>query len=241
MLAYMDIGEGTPILFIHGLGSRKEAWMPQFPLSDKYRLILPDLRGHGETEVEDNISLEQFAKDIWELLDKLQIESVYVCGLSLGGVVAQELYRQAAARINGLILANTTSYISPFFAKGILRQASESYLDNAFAASIAERGIYNRSYFEEAKNAFLIRPSYLAAAKAPVGTNYLSLLPKISKPVLLIGSTHDRVTPLMNLYTMQWYLKQARTAILPFTGHLSNIEQKEAFNRHIDQFIQENE
>lgn len=111
MLAYTDIGQGTPIVFIHGLGSRKEAWRRQHELAEKYRLIIPDLRGHGETELETDISVANFAHDVLDLLNHLEVETAYICGLSLGGIVAQEIYRQAPERVKGLILSNTASFI----------------------------------------------------------------------------------------------------------------------------------
>ena len=111
MLVYQDIGKGTPLVMIHGLGSKKEAWEPQHELANLFRLILPDLRGHGETKLDQDLSIKNFAIDIIHLLDFLHIPSAYICGLSLGGIIAQEIYRQHPERVKGLILANTTSYI----------------------------------------------------------------------------------------------------------------------------------
>ena len=72
-------GEGIPVVFIHGLGSRKEAWIPQHELANKYRLVIPDLRGHGETEMNEGITLKNFALDVIELLEHLDIpQHLYV-------------------------------------------------------------------------------------------------------------------------------------------------------------------
>ena len=65
---------------------------------------------------------------------------------------------------------------------------------------IVTKGLYDIVYKDEAKKAFHIRDTYLESAKAPIGINYFSLLPSIRKPVLLIGSTHDKVTPSVNIY-----------------------------------------
>ncbi|WP_071393168.1 alpha/beta fold hydrolase [Bacillus tuaregi] len=93
MLAYHDIGSGIPLVLIHGLGSRKEAWKPQYELAARYRLIIPDLRGHGETSFNDSFTMQNFAKDIRNLIEYLRIPDAFICGLSLGGMVAQELYK----------------------------------------------------------------------------------------------------------------------------------------------------
>lgn len=237
MLAYIEAGYGEPILLIHGLGSIKESWIPQLPLADRYRLIIPDLRGHGETKLSTDISLRSFAADLIQLLEELNIPSAYICGLSLGGIIAQELYRQKPSIVKGLILANTTAYINPFFAFGVVQSAYSSYRNDNFVDSIVERGLYNQTYREEAKKTFLIRDSYMPSVTAPIGLNYFPVLAKVRKPMLLIGSTHDNVTPLPNMECMKMVTPYADTKVLRNTGHLSNIESAEAFNDAVHSFI----
>lgn len=239
MLKYNDLGAGMPVVLIHGLGSRKEAWIPQHELANKYRLVIPDLRGHGETEINEGITVKNFALDIIELLDYLEIPAAVICGLSLGGIVAQELYRQRPDLVKGLILSNTTSYIPAILANKIVNESSKLLQkgEHDLVEHIVTRGLYDSVYKDEAKKAFHIRDTYLESAKAPIGLNYFSLLPSIRKPVLLIGSTHDKVTPSVNLFIMKALIRQAQSAILKNTGHLSNIEQKELFNKHVTDFI----
>lgn len=239
MLAYDDLGSGDVIVLIHGLGSRKEYWGPQYELAQNYRLIIPDLRGHGGTKNDKNITIQNFAKDIVHLLEYLKIDQAYFCGLSLGGIVAQELYKQRPDMVNGLILANTASYIPFWLASGILFNAMENYRKKDFIAQVAKRGLYNKSFAEEAMKGFLIRSCYMEAAKAPVGINYTPVLLGITKPVLLIGGTHDKVTPLINMCYMQFFLKDPKKLVLD-SGHLSNFEQREKFNSGIHCFIQNN-
>lgn len=239
MLTYNDFGTGTPVVFIHGLGSRKEAWIPQHELANKFRLVIPDMRGHGETEINEGITIKNFALDIIKLLEYLEIPSAYICGFSLGGIVAQELYKQRPDLVRGLILSNTTSYIPAFLANKIVNESSKllKKSEHELVEHIVTRGLYDTVYKEEAKKAFHIRDTYLESAKAPIGMNYFSLLPLIRKPVLLIGSTHDKVTPTVNIYIMKALIRQAHSAILKNTGHLSNIEQKELFNKYVTDFI----
>lgn len=239
MLKFNDLGTGTPIVLIHGLGSKKEAWIPQHELANKYRLIIPDLRGHGETEMNEDLTVENFADDIINLLDNIDISSAFICGLSLGGIVAQELYKQRPDMIKGLILSNTTSYIPPIFANKIINESFNLLQkgEQELVDHIVTRGLYDGSYKEEARKAFHIRDTYIESAKAPVGINYFSLLPKIKKPVLLMGGTHDSVTPSINIYLMEIFIRRVQTAIFNNTGHLSNIEKKELFNQYVSDFI----
>jgi 3-oxoadipate enol-lactonase len=97
--------------------------------------------------------------------------------------------------------------------------------------------LYDNSYQKEARKAFHIRDTYIKSAKAPIGINYYSFLPFIKKPVLLIGSTHDKVTPSINIYLMKLFIRDARLSIFRNTGHLSNIEKKDLFNKHLHDFI----
>lgn len=239
MLAYDDLGSGEVIVFIHGLGSRKESWKPQYELAEGYRLIIPDLRGHGETKNCKNINVENFAKDIVKLLEHLNIGQAFICGLSLGGIVAQEFYKQRPDMVKGLILANTASYIPFWLASGVLFNLRDKYKKKNFIANVAEHGLYNKAFKEEAMKGFLIRSCYMEAAKAAVGLNYTPVLLGITKPVLLIGGTHDNVTPLLNMCYMELFLKDPEKVVLA-AGHLSNVERKEEFNKAIDAFIQSN-
>lgn len=240
MLMYNDIGTGTPIVLLHGLGSKKEAWVPQYELAKYYRLIIPDLRGHGETALDEDLTMKNFALDVIHLLEELKIDSAFLCGLSLGGIVAQEIYKQRPEMVNGLILSNTTAYIPSFIGNHIMTISEQLFQNDQqeLMEHIITTALYDQSFKEEAKKAFHIRDTYLEAAKASVGINYLPVLSGIQKPVLLIGSTHDQVTPSLNLYFMRNFIWGARTVILEKTGHLSNIEKKDLFNQTIKDFLE---
>lgn len=240
MLSYNDIGAGIPIVFIHGLGSRKEAWERQHELACKYRLIIPDLRGHGDTELSDGITVGNFAKDVIKLLEHLDIESAFICGLSLGGIVAQEIYKQKPSVVRGLILANTTSYIPYLLGHMVARQNELAFKRGTIIDEVVKRGLYDKSYAEEAKNAFKIRDTYIESSKSAIGINYFPYLSNIEVPVLLIGGSHDRVTPSFNVGMMSVYIKDCESVIFEKTGHLSNIESSEKFNKAVDEFINKN-
>lgn len=241
MLMYNDIGTGTPIVLLHGLGSKKEAWIPQHDLAQQYRLIIPDLRGHGETALEEDLTIKNFALDVIHLLESLHIHSTFICGLSLGGIVAQEIYKQRPDMVKGLILSNTTAYIPSFIGNPIMNISHHLFHGDQqeLMDHIVTTALYDQSFKEEAKRAFQIRSTYLEAAKASVGINYFPLLSRMHIPVLLIGSSHDHVTPSLNLYFMRNFIWNARTVIFEKAGHLSNIEKRDQFNQTIRDFLEE--
>jgi pimeloyl-ACP methyl ester carboxylesterase len=102
------LGDGPPILFIHGFPLSHEMWLPVADqLRDRWRCILPDLRGHGRSAVSPEVTITQFADDLAALLDAIsETRPVVPVGLSMGGVIALEFFRQQRARLRALVLAN---------------------------------------------------------------------------------------------------------------------------------------
>jgi pimeloyl-ACP methyl ester carboxylesterase len=240
MIKYIDVGNGEKtLLMIHGLGQIKESWKPQFELSDTYRLIAVDLRGHGESEhINTDITLKNMALDVIELLQHLHIESVILCGLSLGGLVAQEIYRQREDLVAGLILSNTTWYIPTYFANKIVKKSEKLFHEDKeqLIEYITRSAIHNESVYEEAKQSFYLSDSYLECALSGSGMNYFPVLLRLSKPLLLIGGNYDRTTPLITQVIMRWLCPRGELVTLE-SGHLSNIECPKEFNQAIRNFI----
>ena len=109
-MAYTDLGEGTPILFVHGFPLNRKLWIPQTEgLRQDVRIIAPDLRSHGESQtVPGPYSMDLFADDLNDFLEAVGInQPVVLCGLSMGGYVAFAFYQKYAYRLTGLILVTT--------------------------------------------------------------------------------------------------------------------------------------
>jgi 3-oxoadipate enol-lactonase len=239
MINYKDIGKGEVLVLIHGLGQYSKAWDSQLELANNYRLIIVDLRGHGKSSfIKDNLTLEYMAKDVIELLEKLDISEAFICGLSLGGLVAQEVYRQREDLVSGLILCNTTFYIPTYFANKIVTKSEKLFHENKneLIEHITKTAIYNQEYVEEAKQTFYLSDCYLDAALSGAGYNYFPTLLRVNVPTLLIGGRYDNTTPLYNLFLMKWMIPKAETVILD-AAHLSNLECKDDFNQVIRNFV----
>ncbi|WP_158059081.1 alpha/beta fold hydrolase [Halorussus halophilus] len=107
---YERRGSGPPIVFVHGMAMSTTMWGPQMDaLSDAYTTIAYDVRGHGRTGGSDvnPYSIDLFAADLDALLDALGLDRVLVCGLSMGGAVAQAFAASHPERVAGLVLADT--------------------------------------------------------------------------------------------------------------------------------------
>ncbi|WP_462408587.1 alpha/beta fold hydrolase [Neobacillus sp. Marseille-QA0830] len=107
---YEVIGNGDPILLLHGMGGTWKMWEPQLDFFSKhYQLILPDMRGHGESTTafpENKFTLEAMAADLPELLEHLGVKKAHVIGVSMGGVIAQIFAYTHPEYVNSLILAD---------------------------------------------------------------------------------------------------------------------------------------
>ena len=102
-------GLGPPLLLIHGLGSSGDDWAFQIgPLSQDFCLLVPDLRGCGASPVgHGKVSIRGFAEDLWQLLDRLDVDAVAIAGFSMGGAVALEMALQQPLRVSQLATINS--------------------------------------------------------------------------------------------------------------------------------------
>src|SRR5690606_5529571 len=111
-LSYDDVGEGSePIIFLHGFPFGKTMWQDQVDfLQSSCRLITCDIRGFGQsTDEKTTLSIELFADDLIQFMNKLKIEKAIVCGLSMGGYIALNAIKRYPERFDALILCDTQS------------------------------------------------------------------------------------------------------------------------------------
>lgn len=242
-MSYDHLGSGQPLVLIHGLGERKEGWDLQHSLAHDYELIIPDLRGHGESITTNDISIESFACDILALLDQLNISSAHICGLSMGGAIAQEIYRKAPLRCKSLILANTFHY-APKTVRYLLyavRESRSKYLSADSRLQIAARTCLY-SWDEETIDRFLHvcspnTDAYLPSMESCLKVDNRRLLPTIKIPTLLIGGQYDAVTPVWIQLEMHHQIPHSQLIVLRNAGHLAKLETPDRFNKAIRQFL----
>src|ERR1051325_10675003 len=108
-IAYTDTGIGRPVVLIHGYPFNRSLWNEQVAaLSSSYRVIVPDLRGFGETDASDGAAtMNRMAQDVAQLMDHLEIPQAVIGGLSMGGYVTLAFYKQFPSRVRALILADS--------------------------------------------------------------------------------------------------------------------------------------
>jgi len=111
-ICYKDQGQGETLVLLHGFCGSSEYWDQVVPLlSDRYRCIVPDLRGHGISDAPMGAyTIEQMADDVIQLLDALEIPKVTLLGHSLGGYITLSVVQRYSSRLNGFGLIHSTAF-----------------------------------------------------------------------------------------------------------------------------------
>src|SRR5580698_4081553 len=130
-IAYWTLGDGHPVILLHPLPVGHEFWTPVAEsLSTRYRLILPDLRGHGESTVgEGPATMEKHAADIASIMDDAGVNRAPLIGVSIGGYAMFQFWRQHRGRSAGLVLCNTKAPADGAEARAARLQAANDVLE----------------------------------------------------------------------------------------------------------------
>jgi 3-oxoadipate enol-lactonase len=239
--------EGAPVLILsNSLGSNLHMWDPQMPeLSRHFRVIRYDSRGHGKSAApEGPYSLEQLGRDALAILDALGVQRANWMGLSKGGGVGQWLLIHAPDRIERAVLANTAAkFGSPDVWNERLRVVREHGLGGLVEGTIDRW--FTRGFQESAPEAVAqIRESFLATpaagwaacASALRDVDFREALRAVKNPVLVVAGKHDVGTPPAAGREIAEAIQGAQYVELD-AAHLSNIEDAEAFNRAVVEFL----
>ena len=247
-MGYRDEGNGLPLLLVHAFPLSGAMWQPQISaLSERYRVIAPDLRGFGASTFGDGAeTLDQYADDLLALLDHLHVEKVALGGLSMGGYIAFALLRRAADRVSALVLADTKAAADSDEARQTREQnarmvetqglepLADQMLPKLLAGSTPNaqrevvRGIITTNQPEG------IAAALRAMAQRPDSTPQLSA---ISVPTLIMVGSEDTLTPPGEARKLHAAIKGSQLVEIPGAAHLSNIEAPDAFNAAVDAFL----
>ena len=259
VISYLDAagpGPATPeraLVLLHAFPLAAEMWRPQIEaVPAGWRFIAPDLGGFGQSQVGDPTlpeSVEGFARDIVGLLDDLGVGTAVIAGLSMGGYVAFALLRLAPERVAGLVLADTRSEADDETTR-VGRDAMADTLARGGAAAVFDRmlpgllGVTSRSSRPEvvervrrlvlAQRPEAIRSAIQSLKSRPDST---PLLDAVGCPTLVVVGDEDEITSVDSVRRMHRRIPGAELAVIERAGHLSNLEQPEAFNRVLNAFL----
>ena len=249
-MGYDDVGEGTPVVFLHAFPLNRTMWEPQTSaLAADWRCIAMDFRGFGESAPAEPFTIDRYADDVAALLDEIGVRRAIVVGLSMGGYVAFSLWRRHAPRLRGLVLADTRAAAdSPDTRQR--RHELMTLARRAGAGAVADRQIFGllgkstlelRPEIERAVHAIAASASVdgiVGGLEAMLGRpDSTSTLATLTIPTLIVVGDEDVVTPAKEARAMHAAIRGSRFELLANAGHLSSVERPAAFNAVLTGFL----
>ena len=241
--------DGPPIVLLHGLGSSSADWRYQrSALGAAYRVIIPDLRGHGRSPRGFGpLTAETLAADVAALLHALRVPPAHVVGLSLGGCVALALALDHPARVRSLTLVNTFARLPIAGPRGALRGLARLGLlacapMRVVAAHVA-RGLFPRPDQRElylaavASLAANPRRTYLASLRGLASFDVRQRLGDVRCPTLVVAGDRDATVPLASKRLLQQSIPGAELIVVEDSGHLTPCDQPDGFNALLLSFL----
>ncbi len=252
VLHMQDLGpaERPVLVFSNSLGTDFRIWNDVVArLGDQFRIVLYDKRGHGLSELgETPYRIADHVADLAALLDELAIEGAIVCGLSVGGLIAQGLYASRPELVAGLILSDTAHRIGTAemwsqrmaaIEQGGIESMSEAILERWFTKALRE----NDPIALAGWRAMLTRTpkeGYLGTCAALRDADFTEEARRIAVPTLCIVGEEDGATPPALMRQTADLIPGARYEVITGAGHLPCIEQPAKFAALIDAFAREN-
>ena len=254
LLPFDDDGPGPVVVLLHGFPLDRTMWSFQrSSVGSIYRLITPDLRGHGHCAAPDgDYSVDAMADDVIETLDALQLaEPLVLGGLSMGGYVALSIAERYPDRLKALMLLNTrASGDSPETAANRREQARtvEASGDTEPVVAAMLPKLFVPSTFE-AHPELITRTHHQMSrtpARALVGTlrglagrpDRTAFLPKISVPTLVVASLEDAIVPTAEAREMAAAIPRSHFIAIPHAGHMAPLENHQAVDAAILGFLE---
>lgn len=238
-MAYRDIGSGPTLVLLHGFTGTGEAWDPFLEdLSSKFRLIVPDLRGHGRSyNPSGKFTHKELAQDVFNLLDQLEIDSIYAVGSSMGAMTLLHAATLAPSRVKKMVLVGGSPYL-PESAREIYRTIN---LD-----SIPEEELkwMSRVHSGGEDQALYLMRQFRAYKDSYDDVNFTPpYLASIQSSTLIVQGDRDEFFPVPMAVEMYTSIPNSYLWVVPNKGHSAGIREdgaKAIFLSTITDFFNEN-
>ena len=241
----------TTILIIHGFPFNKESWRPQLQgLADDVCGIAVDVRGHGlTTSGHGFFSIDVFAKDLRVLIEKLELDNVVLCGVSMGGYIALRAYELFPDKIAGLILSDTHHKTDSNEGKQKRFDSIQAILQHGrrpFSIGFASNVFSENSIATQPDLADFIKNSIRRNSVHSICATLLALaartdttdvLAKIEVPTLIVRGAEDKITPKDLMIDLHLGIAKSKYVEIDQCGHLPNLENSQAFNDLMNDFL----
>jgi len=250
-LYYETTGSGFPVVLLHPFPVHHEFWSSLAATSwSRYKLILPDLRAHGRSEVGSGAAtMAKHADDMLRLLDAEQVTKAVFVGVSIGGYILFEFWRRHRERVQALVLSNTRAEPDTEQGRANRMKSIEDarlrgtapFLDSQLGNFIGQTTRTNRPDIAAKARRMMsaLTVDGLAAVQQGMAERPDSVptLRGINVPTLVIAGEEDTLTPLANAQVIQQHIRGARLSVIPKVGHYAALENSGEFDRVLRQFL----
>ena len=246
-------GSGTPVVLLHGYPFNRTMWREQVEaLKRNHRVIVPDLRGHGESSATSGAAtMEDMALDVAALLESLDVSRPAIGGLSMGGYVSLAFARLLPLKVRALVLADTRAQSDTEEAKQNRKQQAEKALgegmegiaDGLVPKLLTPSTLNGRPDIVQRVREMIVNTNPAGAAAALRGMaqrrNHIPFLPRIIAPTLILVGSDDTLTPVADSELMHREIGGSRLTIIEGAAHVSNLESPDDFNAPLVEFLRE--
>ena len=225
-------------------------WAPQLAdLSDQFTVIAWDAPGAGQSsDPPSTYAVGDWAEALAKLLDAEHIPRAHIIGLSWGGLLAQEFYRQYASRVSTLVLVDTYAGWAGSLGEDVARQRLTACIrDSSLPATELVAQYLPGMFSEGVSSAIREQLAAIMSDTHPVGFRLMAtalatgdtrnLLPAIHAPTLLVWGDADKRAPMKIAHQLETMIPRARLAVIPGAGHVSNLEAPAVFNAIVREFL----
>jgi pimeloyl-ACP methyl ester carboxylesterase len=250
-IVYWILGNGPAVVLLHPFPANHEFWIPVAEeLSSRYRLIVPDLRGHGESEVgEGPATMAKQAADLLRVMNDAQVGRAPLIGVSIGGYILFEFWRKHRERAAALGLCNTKAPADNAearagrmqVAKDVLERGIEPFLQSMVPRLLGKSTRESRPDLVDAALRMMrqMSPEDIAQVQRGVAErpDSIDTLKTINVPTLLITGEEDILTGINEAELMRRHISGSRLQVIPKAGHYSPWEQSAEVGRVLRQFL----
>jgi len=250
-IVYRMLGDGPPVVLLHPFPVNHEFWLPiAEPLSTRYRVILPDLRGHGDSEIGDGpATMDKHAADITRVMDDADVGRAPLIGVSIGGYTMFEFWRQYRGRAAAFVLCNTKAPADGPEAKAarlqaandVLERGTEPFFESMIPKVLGKTTRESRPDLVDGALRMMRKMSPQDVSQVQRGMadrpDSIETLKTINVPTLLITGDEDQMTGVNEAELMRQHIPGSQLRVIPKAAHYSPWEQPEQVIRILRQFL----
>ncbi len=258
---YVELGEGPPVLLIHGISGCWQNWLENVPyLARRHRVVALDLPGFGYSPMPDwDLSIAAYSRLVHDFCERLGLAQVAVVGSSMGGFIAAEATIREPERIARLVLVSAAGVSharmrrEPALTAGRMAAAAAPYALRLQELSIRRPRLRRLVLEGVFHDPLALRPElvwefvhpgirsegFLDALEALIGYDYLHRLPEIEVPTLVVWGRQDRVVPAADATEYNRLIPNSRLVVFDRCGHIPQAERPARFNSLVERFLAE--